>query len=139
MKELNQHLHVCATTFFKPRELCLVVQVDGKSPYNGEPTPHASMHGYKPKLQNLPATTLTLLCCLSMPVTTTLWVSYQGSQYDCLGGRLTLPPCAAVLNQQVATPSVKTKPKNNPPIHKLRTSEPPVHKDAKTRASRIKA
>ena len=106
---------------------------------NGEPTSHASMHSYKSKLQNLPATTLTLLCCLSMPVTTTLWVSYQGSQYNCLGGRLTLPPCAAVLNQQVATPSVKTKLKNNPPIHKLRTSEPPVHKDAKTRASRIKA
>lgn len=106
---------------------------------NGESTPHASMHGYKSKLQNLPATTLTPLCCLSMPVTTTLWVSYQASQYDCLGGRLTSPPCAAVLNQQVATPSVKTKPKNNPPIHKLRTSEPPVHKDAKTRASRIKA
>ena len=107
---------------------------------NGEPLPpNASMHDYKSKLQNLPTTTLTLLCRLSTPVTTALWVSYQASQYNCLGGRLTLPPHAAVLNQQVATLSVKTKLKNNSPIDKLRTPEPPVHKDAKTRASRIKA
>ena len=50
-----------------------------------------------------------------------------------------MPPHAAVLNQQVATLSVKTKLKNNSPVHKLRTPEPPVHKNAMTRASRIKA
>ena len=44
--------------------------------------------------------------------------------------------CAAVLNQQVVTPSVRTKLKNT---HKLRTPEPSTHRDAKRGASRIKA
>ena len=32
VKELNRHRNVYATAFFKPREVCLVVQVHGESP-----------------------------------------------------------------------------------------------------------
>ena len=95
VKELNRHRNVCATAFFKPREVCLVVQV------------HESM-GH----------------CTYTPVLP----DYASNNHF-----------VAVLNQQVVTQSVRTKLKNNPATHKLRTPEPSTHRDAKRGASRIKA